>query len=229
MQNIQKHPMVTVKEAASALGIDERTVREKLSNEEWRGEKKLVGLKEKWFMHRGELDRQVERLKLSKPEERITLQGMDTVFDDSSAIDAEISEPLPEEAAPKVELGNFTNQVVETLWNQFSNKFLEQLEVKNQLIGELRAELSEKDRCLKLLPDLEKRAEEDRKAAELKAFEAEALHKQLAAIEEQKQIAEKKAQTTESLETELMALKKHVRALQRPWWRKMFGRRTLAG
>ena len=80
MQNIQKNPMVTVAEAAAALGIDERTVREKLSKDEWKGEKRMIGLKEKWFMYRGELDRQIERLRIVRPQERVSTHGMDSVF-----------------------------------------------------------------------------------------------------------------------------------------------------
>lgn len=223
MQNIQKHPMVTAKEAATALGIDERTVREKLSKEEWKGEKKLVGMKEKWFMHRGELNRQIERLGLSRPEARVTLQGMEPVFDNSSAIDAEISESFTVEQPSKAEPEDFKNHIVEALWDQLAGKFLEKLEQKDQLIGELRSELSDKDRRLKLLPDLQKQAEDERKAAELKHLEAEALRKQIVALQTEKDQAEQAAQNTSVLESEIVSLKAQMVALQRPWWKKFFG------
>ncbi len=41
---------MTVKEAAQLLGIDERSVREKLVSGELAGERKMVGLKPKWFV-----------------------------------------------------------------------------------------------------------------------------------------------------------------------------------
>jgi len=112
---------------------------------------------------------------------------METVFDESSAIDAEISERSAD-STPKIESGNFTNQAVEDLLTRLAEKFFESLrqkdqiiEQKDQLIGELRAEVSENDRRLKLSPDLQKQAEDERKAAELKDLEVEALRKQMAA------------------------------------------------
>jgi hypothetical protein len=51
--HMQKHPMLSVKEAAEALRIDERSVRDRLTNGTLKGEKKMVGLREKWFIYRG--------------------------------------------------------------------------------------------------------------------------------------------------------------------------------
>lgn len=50
---MQKHPMLSVKEAAEALRIDERSVRDRLTNGTLKGEKKMVGLREKWFIYSG--------------------------------------------------------------------------------------------------------------------------------------------------------------------------------
>jgi len=51
--HMQKHPMLSVKEAAEALRIDERSVRDRLTNGTLKGEKKMVGLREKWFIYSG--------------------------------------------------------------------------------------------------------------------------------------------------------------------------------
>ena len=48
---MQKHPMLSVKEAAEALKIDERSVRDRLTNGTLKGEKKMVGLREKWYVY----------------------------------------------------------------------------------------------------------------------------------------------------------------------------------
>lgn len=53
---MQKHPMLSVKEAAEALRLDERSVRERLINGTLKGEKQTVGLREKWFVYKGAID-----------------------------------------------------------------------------------------------------------------------------------------------------------------------------
>ena len=107
------------------------------------------------------------------------------------------------------------------------------------LVEEVKAQalaLAEKDRIiedqsrqLRLLPDFQKRAEdekaraeEERKAAELRALEIEALNKQVAAMEEEKQQLESKANEAVSLASDLQSLKQTVEKLQKPWWKKFF-------
>jgi hypothetical protein len=156
----------------------------------------------------------------------------------------------------KTNLGDQTRSaaggVAEELWSNLISRFLEKLEEKDQLIGVMRTELADKDRQLKLLPDLEKRAEEERKAAELRALEAEALKKQIVAIQEQKEEALTAQQKVEELERQMEQLKaaeaeklarlqeekeaqeiaiqkqlavvtEELQQLRKPWWKKMFG------
>jgi hypothetical protein len=53
---MQKHPLLSVKEAAEALRLDERSVRDRLANGTLKGEKKMMGLREKWFVYKGSID-----------------------------------------------------------------------------------------------------------------------------------------------------------------------------
>lgn len=69
-------------------------------------------------------------------------------------------------------------------------------------IEEQSAIIMDKERQLKLLPDLEKQAREKEEAANLKAFENEALKKQLELLREEKESAEKIAQLSESVAKE---------------------------
>ncbi len=229
MQNIQKNPMVTVAEAASALNIDERTVRDKLSKEEWKGEKRMIGMKEKWFMYRGELERQLERLRIARPQERMSTQGLDDVFVENSAseqaIDAQTVE-VQESAKINSDLNLVIDQVLTRLTEQFSR----QLDAEKEVVFALRKELEDKDRQLRLLPDLQKRAEEERKlaeeerqAAELRAVEIEALNKQISAMTDEKVALEAKAAEASELASDLKALKATVEELKKPWWKKMLG------
>lgn len=109
---------------------------------------------------------------------------------------------------------------------------VEEVKVKAQALA-----LAEKDRIiedqsrqLRLLPDFQKRAEdekaraeEERKAAELRALEIEALNKQLAAREAEKEQLETKVNEAAALASDLEALKQTVTKLQTPWYKKIFG------
>lgn len=141
--------------------------------------------------------------------------------------------------------------VAEELWSNLINRFLEKLEEKDQLIGVMRTELADKDRQLKLLPDLEKKAEEERKAAELRALEAAALQKQIEAMQAEKEEALSAQQKVEELERQMEQLRaeeaeklEHLKAekeaheaaiqkqlaavteelqeMRKPWWKKWF-------
>jgi len=93
-------------------------------------------------------------------------------------------------------------RVLETITGQF----LKQLEQKNEMLYELRTELQDKDRQLKLLPDLQKQAAE-RHDAEFKSI---ALEKQ---IEELKLLNENLQQAAA---TATLAQSK------KSWWKSLF-------
>lgn len=57
--------MLTVKQVAAALGIDERSVREKLNQGTLKGTKKTIGQKDQWFVHQRDLDSELVRRGLS--------------------------------------------------------------------------------------------------------------------------------------------------------------------
>ena len=58
---MNKHPMLSVKEAANLMGCDERWVRERLNQGQLKGEKKSIGLKDKWFVYAGEVEAALAR------------------------------------------------------------------------------------------------------------------------------------------------------------------------
>lgn len=53
--------MLSVKQVATALGIDERSVRDKLQLGTLKGTKKMVGAREQWFVHQRDLDAELAR------------------------------------------------------------------------------------------------------------------------------------------------------------------------
>lgn len=220
--------MVTVAEAAAALGIDARTVREKLSSGDWKGEKRMIGMKEKWFMYRGELDRQLERLQIARTKDRVSTHGLDEVFEEepspTQTVDAETVEIENEKSQTEAVVGKAIEEVLTKLTEQFSK----QLTIEKETILTLKLELEEKDRQLRLLPDLESQKakllqeiEAERKAAEIqfaRAAEKEEVAKVLEA--ENANLKQKAEEAALSLE-KLQALEQQVQKLQMPWWKKL--------
>jgi hypothetical protein len=81
------HPLVTVKKAASLLGVDKNVIREKLRSGELKGELRRVGMKDKWFVYSGEVDFLIENHRLPELEaraQRTSLDGMNPLFEEDS-------------------------------------------------------------------------------------------------------------------------------------------------
>lgn len=100
---MNKHPMLSVKEAANLMGCDERWVRERLNQGQLKGEKKNIGLKEKWFVYAGEVEAAIAKR-----------AGTTSL----SSTDYLASQPAPPHTAPS---SNQTVEpetvVVDTEWN----------------------------------------------------------------------------------------------------------------
>jgi hypothetical protein len=127
----------------------------------------------------------------NEPIEQVASQGLDETEEQ-----AEDTSPI------NVDVHNEIERFVHTMTNQF----VEKLDQQKSIITELRYELVEKDRQLKLLPDFEKELDEK---IRVKSFETSAL---------QKQVDELNAQN-EALRQEL-----HNRLPQpKPrWWKAFF-------
>lgn len=212
---------LSVKQVAECLGVSPRAVLKRLSNDQLKGTRRpnKFGVEEWWIYPNKEIRAALEAA--GKTDILIGEEG-------SSDTDAEIVEAYTEDFSPEQTAADneqadmsaarpgsakdAANGVAEELWNNIIGKFVVQLQERDQLIGEMRGEIAEKDRQLKLLPDLQKRAETERKEAELRALESEALKKQISALQEQvehsipqeveKQLQEEKA----AKEIELVAL-----------------------
>jgi hypothetical protein len=80
---MQMQPMVTVKRAAALLGIDKSVLRQRVSEGSLKGERRMIGSKEKWFLYCGELDALLDQRFADPSEraERVSLSGMTELFD----------------------------------------------------------------------------------------------------------------------------------------------------
>ncbi len=224
VRQMYKHPMLSVKEAAVLMGCDERWIRERLNQGQLKGEKKSIGLKEKWFVYKGEIDAALARKGVfpspsaepKSEQQQSTYFGVEGSVEDIEAIDAQVSDESTVSAGASVA----------ELVRLIANEFAEKLDQQTQLNWQLKRELEDKERQLLLLPDLQKRAEEERKATELKTLETIALQKQITEMEaaaqkardlEEKVVPELQQrldQERQTKETELNTLQEKLRQFE---------------
>ena len=198
---MNKHPMLSVKEAAHLMGCDERWVRERLNQGQLKGEKKNIGLKEKWFVYAGEVE-----AALAKRAGTASLSSTDYLASKTAPSNTEpLSQPIETETV-----------VVDTDWNDNDEDLVDsnrdetrlawlqsqrealvevaeemmrplvlQLEEKNTLLqqkeealqaasyqlGYAKGRMQEQEEKIKLLPDFQAKAE---KAARLEREATEA-------------------------------------------------------
>lgn len=200
---MQKHPLLSVKEAAAILRLDERSIRERLINGQLKGEKKNVGLREKWFVYSGSVE--AARSKDSSLADETTAFADVTIetepieqnFDPDAA-----NEPPPQELDDWIELNR---DRVKVLAEEIVKPLMEKIENQAEVIFEQKRTLSDQERQLKLLPDLQKQSEQRAQEVELRHVENEALKKQIAALQE-----------------DLAAAKSDLDEAKQPWWKKLF-------
>jgi len=230
---------VTVKEAANALGLTTRAITSRLAKGELKGTQKTnaYGVKEWRIYPTKEI---ASKLKLD--------------------LDSDVAEndfpPLEEAVVDAETLFEEVQESQHQTWVEEERSRLRLLaeEMMKPLVETIRAQeqqLQEQGRQLKLLPDFQKQAEDERKAAHLKAVEAAALEKQIEALKAEKAEAEKAKEQVTALEdtlaeqqraadseiekiktekeAELKAVNEQLKELaasleemKKPWWKKMF-------
>ncbi len=81
--SLQIHPLVTVKKAATALGVDREVIRNMIDIGAVRGERRFVKNKEKWFLYQEEVQEYLEKqaLDLSEQAARTTMEGLGEFFE----------------------------------------------------------------------------------------------------------------------------------------------------
>ena len=267
--------MLSVKEAAEALRIDERSVRDRLTNGTLKGEKKMVGLREKWFIYSGAVQSALAKqddmnfignsVAVQESNEPQTVDATTvSVADEQDTIDAtygDLDEVTHTQAPPTSSRGDWRRESkanLESLVETFMKPLVDKVATQERALIEQAAFVAQQEKViedqmiqLRLLPDLQRRAEQEAEAAklaELKLHEAAALQKQadmvveqkakeladkeaqmaalqiqVASVEEENKILEAKASEALKLAESLQALEKKVMQLQKPFWKKLFG------
>lgn len=223
---MQKHPLLSVKEAAEALRLDERSVRERLTNGTLKGEKKMMGLREKWFVYKGAIDSALgkqENLDLSSPEpavataqqekpsDQTSIENQTATLEASYITDAVVTEVPEARTNPSdtprgawyADDKKNLESLVETFMKPLVDKVAAQerdLAAKLNILQQQEETIKDQRRQLLLLPDLEK----ERKEFELRELEMIAMQKQMAAL------ADEKAKALATKEAEVVSLLKRA-------------------
>lgn len=214
---------ISVKEAAAALGITPRAVTYRLEKGSLKGtlNKNEFGVPEWRIYPNKEI--------LSGLNSQADVANSPINFEPADVVEADsVDSPEQAEAGHENE-PRFTNEF-QTIVEQCVRPLVEEVKAQALALAEKDRIIEEQNRQLRLLPDFQKRAEEERqqaekerKEAELRALEVEALNKQIAAMEEEQRALEEKASQATALVTDLESLKAKVEELQKPWWKKFFG------
>jgi len=231
--HMQKHPMLSVKEAAEALRIDERSVRERLANGTLKGEKKQVGLRDKWFVYASAISSALAKQDGNFIGNSVAVQDVrpnsveaTTVFvaEEQETIDAtygDLDDVTPPQSTPTPSRGDWRPENkanLESLVETFMKPLVDKVATQERALIEQAALVAQQEKVieeqkvqLRLLPDLQRRAEQEAeaaKAAELKLHEAAALKKQLDLM------AESKALELQAKEAELSKMQSEISALE---------------
>lgn len=244
---------ISVKEAAEALGIGPRAVQYKLQNGDLKGTrtKNQYGVAEWRVWPTKEIAEALKQKQGDKDESssdpiNFAPNEGDTV-EAEEVSDAETAEGLDEPTSwRQVEM-----ERLEIMAEKLVKPLAERIEAQAVALREQEKVIEDQNRQLKLLPDLEKKAEEERKAAELRALEAAALQKQIKAMQAEKEEAlnaqqkvedlkrqmdqlraeeaeklehlkaEKEAQEA-TIQKQLAAVTEQLEKLRKPWWKKWF-------
>ncbi len=167
---------ITVREAAVALNLTKRAVMYRLENGKLKGTriKNTFGMEEWRIYPTKEIIEGLDRAAAANPTAPQATVYAEELLD---VDDVEFEEPFP---TPPQDAGNWKEQERERLKllaEEVVRPLVEKMDAQTKLL--VRKELEIEDLRIRLLPDLEKKAEEERKAAELKHMEVTALQKQL--------------------------------------------------
>lgn len=195
---------VTVREVAQALNLTKRAIMYRLESGKLKGirVKNDFGIEEWRIYPTKEIVEALNRMASKNPTEE-----PETYIDHSSIEAQEIGIEEYEETAESSFSGvRSDRERIRLLAEELVTPLLEKIDSQTRLL--IRQEIEIEDLKIKLLPDLEKKAEEERKAAELKELEIIALQKQIEALRESAD--NNSAGTIEDLENKISSLEQNV-------------------
>lgn len=205
---------LSVKKVAELLEISPRAIIKRLNQGNLKGTRRSnkYGVDEWWIYPNKEIREALERIgqmdilaEGSTDEDVIEVKA----YDAKDSVDDEVSWYEDQREKMKV------------LAEEVMKPLLEKLETQTKILYEKDRLIEDQSRQLKLLPDLEKQAEAERQAANLRALEIEALKKQIEALKDQVEqkvdpaVEEKLKSEKLEKEQELIRLGEKLRVLEK--------------
>jgi hypothetical protein len=192
---------ISVKEAAELLGVTTRTVQYKLQNGDLKGNraKNQFGVLE-WRVYPNKEIQKAATNKSVEANENNKLE-FEPNGEHADTIDAEeVSYQTASGADSPSTWRDIEMERLEIMAEKLMKPLTQRVEAQAIALTEQQKFIEDQKRQLLLLPDLQKQAEEERKASQEKTFEVESLKKQIAAL---KAINERMSQ---------------------PWWKKFLSK-----
>lgn len=196
---------ITVREAAHALNLTKRAVMYRLDGGKLKGirVKTSHGLEEWRIYPNKEILEGLQRLAQSNPVNEPSREPLTEEEIDAEEVDFEDESIVDDQRWQDTERDR-----IKIIAEEFMKPLLERIDNQSRALMQKEQELLTLK--VKLLPDLEKRAEEERKTAELKQMEIAALNKQIESLKEASSTTESTISHLEKVvqETDLLRVRK---------------------
>ncbi len=243
--SLQIHPLVTVKKAASALGVDREVIRNMIDIGAVRGERRFIKNKEKWFLYQEEVQEYLEKraLQLSEQATRTTMEGLGEFFEPT---DEASPQPKLDLSGVELEINGVEHELNGSVL--VSPEFLaELLESESMLVTEvgeneddhpdrmyLQTEQHSLDQMLHSLTiEFAHRLCEERQIICNLKQQLDERNQLLADIPDLRQKLDEVKSLQQSRDAEIAALKANITALEsdlswwkNPWWNRLFAGTT---
>ena len=216
---------ISVKQAATALGLSPRAIQYKLQNGDLEGtrSKNQFGKSEWRIWPTKDIAEALKKIE-GVPDSAGSTDELNFEVVDSETIDAEEVNFNDDEefSAEPINWRQVEMERLELMAEKLVKPLADRIEAQAMTLREQESVIEDQKRQLRLLPDFQRQAEDERKAAEIRAVEVVALSKQIEAIEEEKKLLATKANEATVLAQDLQELKSQVEQLRKPFWKKWF-------
>jgi len=239
--------LLSIKDAAAILNLDKKSVRERLINGQLLGEKKIVGDREKWFVHSHSVESILAKRRSSQPQIQnqaaqtshshnhsgqadSALQILNVIT--ATAVEADLESSLNQETS--LPIRHSASEVLRGEWYQQEKARIEDFiehaiseQVLQPLVDRLSAEAA------KQIAAATKAANDELEVERLKAKRLEErvfeLHEAKVELEvsmhqEIELLQLENAARENSVVEQLTALTQKLEELERPWWKRIFGK-----
>lgn len=239
--------LLSIKDTAAILNLDKKSVRERLMNGQLLGEKKLVGDREKWFVHSHSVESTLAKRRIAHQNQSAASQSNQPDHDHNSrpldsalqilnvitatAVEADLESNLGRETS--LPLRQNASEILRGEWYQQEKARIEDFiehaiseQVLQPLVDRLSAEAA------KQISAATKAANDELEIERLKAKRLEErvfeLHEEKVELEvsmhQEIELLQLENTTREtSVVEQLTALKQKLESLEQPWWKKLFG------